>query len=149
MTRKSIAYITRQRGSKTQLLVFEHVDFPDAGVQVPKGTVEPGEAIEHAAAREVREETGLTQLDGLHYVGALIQPPFADGGENEERNFFLVHVDGDVPDTWVHHVGGKGEDKGMRFRYYWLSLDPALELAGGQHVGFDFLRTASLKSDAY
>ncbi len=61
----------------------------------------------------------------------------------------LVHVDGDVPDTWVHHVGGKGEDKGMRFRYYWLSLDPALELAGGQHVGFDFLRMASLKSAAY
>ncbi len=54
MTRKVLAYITRQRGNETQLLVFEHLDFPDAGVQVPKGTVEPGEAIERAAQREVR-----------------------------------------------------------------------------------------------
>ncbi len=129
--------------------MFEHADFPDAGVQVPNGTVEPGEAIEHAAAREVHEETWLTQLDGLHFIGASTQPPFADGGENEERNFFLMHVEGDVLDTWIHRVGGNGADKGMHFRYYWLSLDPALELAGGQHVGFDFLRTASLKSDAY
>ncbi len=101
MTSKIVAYITRQRGSKTQLLVFEHIDFPDAGVQVPKGTVEPGEAIEHAAAREIREETGLTQLDGLRYIGKMIQPPFAEGSESEQWNFFTMNVDADAPDTWV------------------------------------------------
>lgn len=55
--RKVIAYITRGRGGETRLLVFEHVDNPDAGVQVPKGTVEPGETLENAARREVREES--------------------------------------------------------------------------------------------
>ncbi len=140
MTAKVIAYITRQRGSETQLLVFEHVDFPEAGVQVPKGTVEPGEAIEHAARREVCEETGLTQLDGLCYIGAMIQPPLAVGGESEEWNFFAMTVDGNVADEWIHHVGGKGEDEGMRFHYFWLPLNPSLELAGRLHDGFGFLK---------
>ncbi len=54
MTAKILAYITRQRGSETQLLVFGQVDFPEAGVQVPEGTVKSGEAIERAAQREVR-----------------------------------------------------------------------------------------------
>lgn len=88
----------------------------------------------------MREETGLTRLDGLHRIGAIIQPPFAEGSESEQWNFFTMNVDADAPDTWVHHVGGKGEDKGMRFRYYWLSLDPALDLAGGQATGLRFLK---------
>ncbi len=135
MTRKILAYITRQRGNQNELLVFEHLDFPDAGVQVPKGTVEPGEATDSAARREVHEETGLTKLDGLQRIGATIQPPFVEGGESEEWNFFAMRMDGDVPDSWTHLVGGKGDDEGVRFRYYWLPLDPSLELAGGQHVG--------------
>lgn len=36
---KAFAYITRA----DQLLVFEHVDVPRAGVQVPAGTVKAGE----------------------------------------------------------------------------------------------------------
>lgn len=43
-------------GKPHQLLVFDH---PTAGLQLPAGTVEPGEAPVAAAKREVREETGV------------------------------------------------------------------------------------------
>jgi 8-oxo-dGTP pyrophosphatase MutT (NUDIX family) len=56
---KVYAYITSPEG---QLLVFEHVDFPEAGVQVPGGTVEVGESVDAAVIREAEEETGLSDL---------------------------------------------------------------------------------------
>jgi len=143
---KVIAYITRERGGETQLLVFEHVDFPDAGVQVPKGTVEPGETIGNAARREVREEAGLTMLDGLEYIGQITQtaPRFVSS-DVEEWNFFAMRADGNIADreAWTHRVQGRGEDKGMWFRYYWVVLNPGLELAGRQHDGFQFLKELS------
>ncbi len=61
MTRleKVTAFILRQRTSSPEVLLFEH---PSAGIQVPAGTVEPGEDPESAALREGSEESGL---DGL------------------------------------------------------------------------------------
>ncbi|MFP4601167.1 MAG: NUDIX domain-containing protein [Persicimonas sp.] len=44
------------KGEPHRLLVFEH---PMAGIQLPAGTVEPGEDPVTAAAREVFEESGL------------------------------------------------------------------------------------------
>jgi ADP-ribose pyrophosphatase YjhB (NUDIX family) len=56
---KVLAYITRQHQVHTQLLVFDHHQMPEAGTQVPAGTVEEGEVIETALWREVEEEAGL------------------------------------------------------------------------------------------
>ena len=39
---KVYAYILRKDDKGKQLLVFDHVNFPDAGTQVPGGTVEKG-----------------------------------------------------------------------------------------------------------
>lgn len=139
VTSKVIACITRVRGGETQLLVFEHVDHPDAGVQVPKGTVEPGETLENAARREVREESGLTEIDGLEYLGRTTQVAF---GVEEEWNYFALHADGNCADRegWTYRVQGSGEDEGMLFRYYWVPLTAELKLAGRQHDGFQFLK---------
>jgi 8-oxo-dGTP pyrophosphatase MutT (NUDIX family) len=41
------------------LLVFIHPDAPQAGLQVPAGSVEPGEHPSTAARRELEEETGI------------------------------------------------------------------------------------------
>jgi 8-oxo-dGTP pyrophosphatase MutT (NUDIX family) len=148
VTRKVLAYITRARGGETQLLVFGHVDFPDAGMQVPKGTVEPGESLESAARRELREETGLAMLDGLEYIGQITQTAF---GAAEEWNFFSLRADGIIAnyETWTHRVQGRGEDEGMLFGYYWVPLSPGLELAGRQHEGLQFLNSASAKTHAH
>jgi len=63
MQLKVLAYITREHKNETQLLVFTHRDYPDAGLQIPAGTVEEGEEIEHALFREIHEESGVTHDD--------------------------------------------------------------------------------------
>lgn len=56
---KVTAFVTRAAPEGVELLLFEH---PYAGIQLPAGTVEAGEAHAVAAAREASEETGLTDL---------------------------------------------------------------------------------------
>jgi 8-oxo-dGTP pyrophosphatase MutT (NUDIX family) len=59
---KVYAYILDNFADGDYLLVFEHVDFPEAGIQMPGGSVEPGETFTEAAIREAREETGISNL---------------------------------------------------------------------------------------
>lgn len=56
---KVTVFITRPAPDGHHLLLFEH---PNAGIQIPAGTVEFGETPEAAAVREAAEETGLTAL---------------------------------------------------------------------------------------
>jgi 8-oxo-dGTP pyrophosphatase MutT (NUDIX family) len=53
---KVTAFILRPTPDGRMLLLLEH---PFAGVQIPAGTVEPGETPEQAVVREILEETGL------------------------------------------------------------------------------------------
>ena len=62
---KVYTYITQGK----RLLVFRHVDFPAAGIQIPGGTIEYGESPEAAALREAGEETGLQDLVVNGYLG--------------------------------------------------------------------------------
>lgn len=68
---KVTAFITRSTGEARELLVFQT---PDAGIQLPAGTVEAGEAVEEALWREVREETGLTDLRLISPLGTELIP---------------------------------------------------------------------------
>jgi 8-oxo-dGTP pyrophosphatase MutT (NUDIX family) len=71
---KVTAFITRNGGQ--DLLLIQH---PDAGIQLPAGTVEEDESPERAVLREVREETGLEStgdpaaggLRLVQYIGLL------------------------------------------------------------------------------
>jgi 8-oxo-dGTP pyrophosphatase MutT (NUDIX family) len=64
---KVTAYITQGQGELSRLLIFRH---PNAGLQLPAGTVEVGESVEAAAHREALEETGLAGLRLIRYLGA-------------------------------------------------------------------------------
>jgi 8-oxo-dGTP pyrophosphatase MutT (NUDIX family) len=72
---KVTAFITRDSAQGRELLVFTH---PDAGIQVPAGTMEAGETPEIAVLREVSEETGLTAVRLVAYLGAIT--PVLDPG---------------------------------------------------------------------
>jgi ADP-ribose pyrophosphatase YjhB (NUDIX family) len=128
MKHKVLAYITRRNADRTQVLVFDHRDAPEAGTQVPAGTVEPGEPVEQALFREVEEESGLrpAQLRLVRKVAEVDEPDF-----DQRRHIFHLEAASDLPEAWTHTVGGHGEDSGMIFLYRWAGLD--VELAGGQH----------------
>lgn len=119
MQHKVVAYITRGR----ELLVFEHEGMPEAGVQVPAGTVEPDEPLEAALWREVAEESGLTQsqLTFQHWLGDWAHPTY-----NLVRHYAWLTIGPDAPNHWVHRVHGDGEDNGLRFVFRWEAIAPAL-----------------------
>jgi ADP-ribose pyrophosphatase YjhB (NUDIX family) len=136
MVRKVAAYIHRPgaRGMG-RLLVFMHRDYPEAGVQVPAGTVEPQEELAEAILREVAEESGLTTCRLVRRLG-FHQFTRSHDGAFVEREFFLLTASAETPETWEHTVLAAGQDEGMVFLYSWASADEHLHLAGdlGQYL---------------
>ena len=66
---KVTAYVTRRSVSgEPNLLVFQT---HDRSIQVPAGSVEPGEQISAAAIREATEETGLTRIGLVRFLGSI------------------------------------------------------------------------------
>ena len=113
-----------------RLLVMEHPDHPEAGVQVPGGTVEPGETPRQAVLREVREETGL---DGVEVVALVGTADFhmGDFGRDElqSRHFFWLRCVEETPESWIGHEESHGAPIRLRFR--WVPLGQGLDLIAG------------------
>lgn len=65
---KVTCFVTREAGGRRELLVIRH---PYAGMQLPGGTVEPGEDPLQAAVREAREETGVARLQARKHIGKM------------------------------------------------------------------------------
>jgi 8-oxo-dGTP pyrophosphatase MutT (NUDIX family) len=65
---KVTAFITRESKSGCELLLFEH---PNAGIQIPAGTVEDDETPAEAVIREAAEETRLASLSIRRYLGCI------------------------------------------------------------------------------
>jgi 8-oxo-dGTP diphosphatase len=129
---KAVAYIVRDG----RLLVFRHADdacFDESGLQVPAGTVEPGESPEAAVLREAVEETGLAGLRVERYLGAseYDMRPYADA--IHVRHFYHLSSDAaDVPERWFSAERGDGTGTPIRFECYWLPLVQGHVLAAGQ-----------------
>ncbi len=74
-----------------QMLLARNVRFPPGRFSAVAGFAEPGESLEQAARREVREEVGV-ELADLHYFGS--QPwPF---GRSLMIGFVAEHASGDI-----------------------------------------------------
>lgn len=99
------------RGRETlEILAFEH---PLAGLQLVKGSVEPGESTDLAAVRELKEEAGIQSTVG-RYLGA--RRSIVTG---HTWAFHECHVAQDLPDSWVHFAE---DDGGQEFRFFWHPL---------------------------
>lgn len=98
-TAKVYAYIT----NRDRLLVFTHTHFPEAGTQVPGGTVDPGEDPAEAVLREAVEETGLDGLVVAALLGEAEYDLAAFGrAEIAHRRYYHLICPGDPPDAWTH-----------------------------------------------
>ena len=119
-----VAYVTRERAGRMELLTIEHRDLPEAGIQVPAGRLEHGESLESGLLRELAEETGLT---GARVVREL------PGFEATYRNFcdnhaFHLVAETETPKTWEHEVSGEGSDTGLVYLCRWVALREDLHL---------------------
>jgi len=118
LIQKAYVYILR----RDHLLVFRERVHKDSGVQVPGGTLDPGESPEEGARREVAEETGRTDLVIDGYLGSHIwnyQWRHVTG--RYRRHFYFGHFESDAPATW-HHWEMSPSDGGPPFqmRFYWV-----------------------------
>lgn len=129
---KVLTYITR--GSR--LLVFTHPTAPEAGIQVPGGTVEPGEMVEDAALREAIEETGLAGLRLNTYLGELSRD-MSDFGMDEihHRYYFHVWCDEEAPEYWQHGEYESGGEP-IPFDFYWVEMTEAFPQLIADHDAY-------------
>lgn len=124
---KVMAYITH-RG---RLLVFRQPDFPEAGIQVPGGTLEPGETPDAAVLREAFEETGLPDLVLVRFLGDVVfdgRPRGRD--EFHHRHFYHLIRAEEPPETWDHaeRLPSDGYPEPIAFELWWAPLDAVPEL---------------------
>lgn len=136
--RKVIAYITRLSNQRRELLVHIHKDYPEAGVQVPAGTVEENETIEEALYREIKEESGLTEFISRSKLKEYVY--YHDSkDEYHERHVFQLEIVGEVRERWEHIVNSLDQDAGLTFCYYWVPLEAMPKLAANQDDYINFL----------
>jgi 8-oxo-dGTP pyrophosphatase MutT (NUDIX family) len=124
--RKAFAYVTHEHPRLGQrLLVFSHPNAPEAGIQVPAGTMRPNESPEHAALREAREETGLDDLVLAGFLGERVHDASPFGrDELHHRSFFHLRYRGDPPAVWRNYEPDPDDGSPMKplFELFWAPL---------------------------
>jgi 8-oxo-dGTP pyrophosphatase MutT (NUDIX family) len=119
---KVFAYITHGHN----LLVFRHLYVPEAGIQVPAGTVEENERSEDAVLREAFEETGLSDLTLGCFLGEQ-RRDMSDFGLDvvHHRCFYHLLYGGHPAVTWRHEESdpyGGLEPEPIIFEFFWVRL---------------------------
>ena len=128
---KVAAYVTHAG----KLLVFRHPHHPEAGIQVPAGTVEPEELPLEAVLREAMEETGLEHLEVRAFLGKRrYQMEESEHSEVQVRSFYHLALLGEAPVTWRHYeTAPSGGGPSIAFDFFWVALpDGVPDLAAGQ-----------------
>ncbi len=128
--RKVAAYVTQGN----RLLVFRHRDNPKAGIQVPGGSVHPGEDTATAAMREAREETGLMALTMVAHLGQRTHDLLIHSGQptRQVRDYYHLRCEQATPEQWLawETDPSDGSPGPIAFALYWVPLDAVPPLAG-------------------
>lgn len=133
---KAVAAVVRENGGRRELLVFRH---PRAGVQLPKGTVEPDETLAAAVLRELHEESGLSLDAEPVAIGTwnrLLDGTFGEAATLDLHvwHLHLLPAPSGLPDRWSHRASGSAEEDGLVFAFHWLPIDEGLR--GALHPVF-------------
>lgn len=132
---KALVYITHG----ARLLIMLHPDAPEAGIQVPGGSLKAGEDYGEAALREATEETGLRGLRLGVRLGRA-ERDMADFGRAhiQRRTFYHVWCMDTPPERWTHYEDdpSEGGDKSpIVLAFEWVRLaDGVPPLIAGQDV---------------
>ncbi|MCW4464255.1 NUDIX domain-containing protein [Glutamicibacter sp. MNS18] len=130
LVRKVVGYVVR--GGR--LLVFTHDGVPleVAGVQVPAGSIEPGEQPVAAVVREVREETGV-DAQVVRVLGVERYDVWPAKPELHERHFFqLAPLGGRSEERWRAGEEMPSDDgPTQRWTCQWIPLEQAHVLCAG------------------
>jgi len=111
------AVVVRRMGDEWLVLLLRAYNYWDC----PKGVVEPGEDPLATARREVREETGITDLQFRWGEEFVETPPYS---KNKVARYYLVETRTADVELAVNRELGKPE----HHEYRWLGFDAALEL---------------------
>jgi 8-oxo-dGTP pyrophosphatase MutT (NUDIX family) len=109
---KACPVVVRRRASRNELLVLRH---PLAGVQLVKGTIEPGEDPGAAALRELAEEAGILSATLGRHLGT-----WNTGHEGQVWALFEIWPASPPPDRWQHFTSDGG---GHWFAFFWHPVD--------------------------
>ena len=112
------AYITSEKG----LLILEHPEHPEAGLQVPGGTVEENEPPSAAVVREVAEETGLETVLIAEGLGNC-EFDMRQYGHDETQLAWYFHLtcEEETEDEWYFQESHSVTTP-IPFRLYWSPL---------------------------
>ncbi|MBB5295536.1 NUDIX domain-containing protein [Deinococcus metallilatus] len=105
-----------------RVLVFEHEDAPEAGMQLPAGGVEPGETPAEAAVRELREESGLNLSGPQHVISYRWEAQLPERFTRQVCHAFAFASPSHLPTTWNRQADGHP------FAFRWARLEqPGLD----------------------
>lgn len=135
-----LAYITKGEGRHRKILVYEHKEQPEAGLQVPGGTIERNELLLDALYREIEEESGITR-DELHLQGKVKSSKYFPRDRNVVYNRTIFHFSyiGDDRTEWDYQVEGNGKDRGLVLSYRWIPLNALPKLAAKQGEAIEYI----------
>ena len=127
---KVLCYVVRDG----RLLVFRHTDYSyeEVGIQVPAGSIQPGETHEEAALRGAREETGLKDFTIVRKLGEFQYDISPYRLEIQNRHVFHLELAEDTPERWASQEDHDGEQEPTHFECFWIPLEAAHILQSGQ-----------------
>ncbi|SDT39732.1 NUDIX domain-containing protein [Streptomyces sp. TLI_053] len=130
MREKVLAYVVRDG----RLLVFRHTDhsYEEVGLQVPAGSIRPGEDPAAAALREAREETGLSAFAVVRKLGETTYDLTPYRYEIQHRHVFHLALAEPAPERWLSQETHDGNGAPTPFECFWIPLETAHVLQSGQ-----------------
>lgn len=115
---KLCACVVREGAEGPELLVFDH---PQAGTQIPKGTLDEGESHRDGVLRELAEETGVADVEIVRSVGTWDRQ--VSPTEKHKWEVFELRPTAPLDEDWIHAAEGSEIEKGLMLRCHWLRLD--------------------------